>query len=75
MTWIQNLFQQFPKIVFMDVLDIAIVAFLIYILIPVFRSTGTVRIAWVVAAVVVISWLTELLQLHTLHYILSQHFV
>jgi len=37
-----------------------------------FRSTGTARIGWVVVAVVVISWLTELLQLHTLHFILSQ---
>lgn len=72
MNYLQTLLQQIPKIEFMDILDIVIVAFLIYKLLPVFRSTGTVRIAWVVAAVVVISWLTELLQLHTLHYILSQ---
>lgn len=72
MTWIQNLFQQFPKIVFMDVLDIAIVAFLIYILIPVFRSTGTSRIAWVVGAVLAATGLTKLAQLNTLNYILNQ---
>ena len=72
MSYIQSVLQQIPKIEFMDILDIIIVAFLIYKLFPVFRSTGTVRIAWVIAAVLVISWLTELLQLHTLHYILSQ---
>lgn len=72
MTWVQNLFQQFPKIVFMDVLDIAIVAFLIYILIPVFRSTGTSRIAWVVGAVLAATGLTKLAQLNTLNYILNQ---
>ena len=72
MDYLQTLLQQIPKIKFMDILDIIIVAFLIYKLLPVFRSTGTARIAWVIAAVVVISWATELLQLHTLHYILSQ---
>jgi len=70
--YLQTLLQQIPKIEFMDILDILIVAFLIYKLLPVFRSTGTARIAWIVAAVVVVSWLTDLLQLHTLHYILSQ---
>ena len=72
MEYLQTLLQQIPKIKFVDILDIIIVAFLIYKLLPVFRSTGTVRIAWVIAAVVVVSWLTELLQMHTLHYILSQ---
>ena len=57
---------------FMDILDIIIVAFLIYKLLPLFRSTGTARIGGVIMAVVVISWLTELLQMHTLHFLLSQ---
>lgn len=72
MDYLQTLLHQIPNIKFMDILDIIIVAFLIYKLLPVFRSTGTARIAWVIAAVVVVSWLTELLELHTLHYILSQ---
>ena len=49
-----------------------IVAFLIYKLLPVFRSTGTSRIAGIVAGVIVASWLTEVAQLHTLNYLLSQ---
>ena len=72
MSYLQSLLQQVPRIEFMDLLDIIIVAFLIYKLLPLFRSTGTARIGWVVVAVVVISWLTELLQLYTLHFILSQ---
>lgn len=72
MSYLQSLLQQVPRLEFMDLLDILIVAFLIYKLLPLFRSTGTARIGWVVVAVVVISWLTELLQLHTLHFILSQ---
>lgn len=72
MEFLQALLQQIQNVKLTDILDIAIVAFLIYKLLPVFRSTGTARIAWTVAAVVVVSWLTELLQLHTLHYILSQ---
>jgi diadenylate cyclase len=72
MSNLQSLLQQVPRLEFMDFLDILIVAFLIFKLLPVFRSTGTARIGWVVVAVVVISWLTELLQLHTLNFILSQ---
>lgn len=72
MNYLQSLLQQVPRLEFMDLLDILIVAFLIYKLLPLFRSTGTARIGWVVVAVVVISWLTEVLQLHTLHFILSQ---
>lgn len=72
MSYLQSMLQQLPVMQFMDLLDIAIVAFLIYKLLPIFRSTGTGRIAWVVLGVVVISWLTEAMELHTLHFILSQ---
>ena len=72
MTFLQSLLGQLPGIKIMDILDIIIVAFLIYKLLPVFRSTGTARIAWVVVGVVVISWLTEFLEMYTLHFILSQ---
>ncbi len=72
MGYLQSLLEQLPGMKLTDLLDIVIVAFLIYKLLPVFRSTGTSKIAWVVLAVIVISWLTELLQLHTLNFILSQ---
>lgn len=72
MSYLHSLLEQLPGVQFSDIVDILIVAFLIYKLLPVFRSTGTSRIAWVVLAVIVISWLTEALQLHTLNFILSQ---
>ena len=69
---IQILLQQISKIAWTDVLDIIVVAFLIYLLLPLFRSTGTSRIAKLVAAVIAISWLSDLLKLHTLNFILDQ---
>ena len=72
MNYLQSMWEQLPGMRLMDLLDILIVAFLIYKLLPIFRSTGTSKIAWVVVGVLVISWLTELLELHTLHFILSQ---
>ena len=72
MNLLQSFWEQLPGMQFMDFLDILIVAFLVYRLLPVFRATGTARIAWVVAGFLVISWLTEAMGLHTLHFILSQ---
>lgn len=57
---------------FFDYLDIIVVAFLIYKLLPVLKSTGTGKIARVVAAVVVVSWLTDLFDLYALNFILRQ---
>lgn len=72
MEFVQSLLEKLPGIGLMDILDIAIVAFLIFKLLPVLRSTGTARIAWIVVAVLVLSWLTEVLGLHTLNFLLSQ---
>ena len=57
---------------FTDYLDIIVVAFLIYKLLPVLKTTGTGKIARVIVAVVVVSWLTDICNLHTLNFILSQ---
>ncbi len=55
-----------------DYLDIILVAFLIYKLLPLFRSTGTARIAWVVSVLIVISLVTEALDLYALSYLFSE---
>ncbi len=55
-----------------DYLDIILVAYLIYKLLPLFRSTGTVRIAWLVGVLIVVAWLTGVLELHTLSYLFSE---
>ena len=55
-----------------DYLDIILVAYLIYKLLPLFRSTGTVRIAWMVGVIIVVASLTDVMKLHTLSYLFSQ---
>ncbi len=52
MEYIQTLIQTLANIQFSDILDIVIVAFLIYKLLPVLRSTGTTRIAGTVESAV-----------------------
>lgn len=55
-----------------DYLDILLVAYLIYRILPLIRSTSVIRVAKVIVAVLVITWLTGVLGLHTLNYLLSQ---
>ena len=68
------LFQQLGRMQWSDYLDIILVAFLIYKLLPVIRTTGTVKIAGVIAAILILSWVTgpEMLQLYTLNFIINQ---
>jgi len=72
METLQTVFQQLPTMQWSDFLDIFVVAVLIYLLMPLFRSTGTGRIAKVIVAVLVIAWLTGVFQLHTLSFILNE---
>lgn len=69
---IQNILQQLPTMQWSDYLDIAVVAFLIYRLLPLIKTPSTVRVARAVVAVVVIAALTDALHLYTLNYILNQ---
>ena len=55
-----------------DYLDIALVAYLIYLVLPLIRSTSTMRIARAIVAVIVVAWLTEIWRLYTLSFILNQ---
>ena len=54
-----------------DYLDILIVAVILYRLIPLLRSTNSIRVAGALAAIIVISWVTDALKLHTLSFILD----
>ena len=69
---LELIWQQIQGMRWSDYLDIILVAFLFYKLLPLFRSTGTVRIAWVVGVVIVVAWLTDALELNALSYLLSQ---
>ena len=72
MSRIANLFQQFAKMQWSDYLDVIVVALIIFSILPLLRSHNTMRIAKVVVAVVIVAWLTEILNLHTLKWIMDQ---
>ena len=69
---LESVWLQIREMRWSDYLDIIIVAFLIYKLLPLFHSTGTSRIAWVVGVIIVFAWLTDALRLHTLSYLFSE---
>ena len=69
---IQNFFQTITGMQWSDYLDIAVVAFLIYKLLPLIRTPSTMRIARAVLALVVIAWITDAAHLYTLSFILNQ---
>ena len=72
MEYLQTLWSHLNSIHLSDVFDIILVAFVIYTIIPVFRSTSTMRIARVVVVILVIAWLTDAAKLHTLNFLISQ---
>ena len=72
MSRIANLFQQFAKMQWSDYLDVIVVALIIFSILPLLKSHNTMRIAKVVAAVVIVAWLTDILKLYTLNWIMDQ---
>ena len=72
MELIQNLVQQIAKMQWSDYLDIILVAFIVYKLMPLVKSPSTMRIARTVILVIAVAWLTDALKLHTLNWIISQ---
>ena len=64
--------QTIARMQWSDYVDIALVAFLIYLLMPLIRTPSTWRIARSVIAVLAIAWLTDALELYTLSFILNQ---
>ena len=69
---IQNLILTLTRMQWSDYLDILVVAYLIYRLLPLVRTPTMRRLTRTVAALVIISWLTGIMKLHTLNWILSQ---
>ena len=69
---IQGLLQQLTKMRWSDYLDIIIVAYLLYRILPLIRTTGTMRVAKAVVAIIIAAWLTAVLELHTLSFIFDQ---
>ena len=55
-----------------DYLDILCVALVFFTLIPMIQSTGAARIAGMVIALVVSSWITGALNMHTMNWLINQ---
>ena len=72
MTNAEAILQQISQMKWTDYLDILLVAFLVYRILPVLRSTGTMRVARVVLVGVVLAWVTAQLKLYTLSWLLNQ---
>ena len=72
MNVLQMIIQQFSRMQWTDFLDIIVVAYLFYALLPLLRSSGSLRIAGVIFGILVITWITDLLDMHALNFILTQ---
>ena len=72
MTNLQNFIQTVSSMQWSDYLDILVVALLIYSLLPLLRTPNVMRIARTGAAVVLVAWLTNVMKMYTINWILSQ---
>lgn len=72
MNVLQMIIQQFSRMQLTDYLDIIAVAYLLYAFLPLLRSSGSLRIVGVILGIMVITWITDLLEMHALNFILTQ---
>ncbi len=72
METVKELLQQLTKMQWSDFLDIIIVAFLLYKLFPLIRTTGTSRIAKAIIGILAVAWLADALNLYTFSFIMEQ---
>ena len=72
MSVIQMIIEQFARMQWTDYLDILVVAYLFFALFPLLRSSGALRIAGVIAGILAVTWLTDLLNMHALNFILTE---
>ena len=72
MATLESLFQQILRMRWSDYVDIALVAFLIYKLLPLVKNPSTMRIVRAILGVVIVAWGAEMLQLYTVSFILNQ---
>ena len=69
---LRDLLQTINSMQWSDYLDIVVVALLIYKLLPPVRTPHTMRLARTVVLLVAVAWITDVMKLHTLNWILSQ---
>lgn len=71
-SFFQEMFSSIPPLGVMDIVDILVVAFLIYKLMLIIRSTSAARVARSIMLLLVATWLTDVVHMHTLNWILTR---
>ena len=69
---LQTFFQTITTMRLSDYVDIAVVAFIIYLLMPLIRTPSTMRIARSVAVLLLVAWLTNEMELYAISFLLNQ---
>ena len=69
---IRELLEQLPTMQWSDLVDIALVAFLIYKIMPLIKTSSTMRIVKSVVLVIVVAFLAEVWHLYSVSFILKQ---
>ena len=72
MTGLQEALGQLTSMHWSDFLDIIVVAFLIYKVTPLLRSAGALRILKAIVMLLVISAITDVLDMYTMHFLVNQ---
>ena len=67
-----DMFQQILRMQWSDYLDIIVVAFLVYKLLPLLRTPHIMRIAKTVIALLIVAWITGVAKLYTVNWLLNQ---
>ena len=71
-SFFQEMFSSIPPLGVMDIVDILVVAFLIYKLMLIIRSTSAARVARSIMLLLVATWLTDVVHMYTLNRILTR---
>ncbi len=72
MSDLQTLLQPLTKMQISDYVDIILVAFMIYMLLPILRKSGATRIVVAMLAIIMISFVADFFELYTVHFIVSE---
>ncbi len=67
-----NLIQTVSSMKLTDFIDIILLAFLIYKVFPLMRSSGAARIVKAIIFLVVVSWVTDWLDMYAIHFVTEQ---
>ena len=71
-SFFQEMFSSIPPLGVMDIVDILVVAILIYKLMLIIRSTSAARVARSILLLLVATWLTDILHMYTLNWIMTR---